>query len=217
MRVVLVLTLFALFLAACGPEPEVEPQDPVILCGTGEVMATDASGMTSCQCQEGLVREGDGCVEPMEPEPEPDPDPEEILPRTLPLSCWLPPGSFCDPRNGSGCDTGAGETCDVATKDDSVRVMCLPGPNTQGEGQACDVGAGPFCAHGLRCTSGVCRPFCCDDSDCPAGQTCNPMSDAGALGSCIEGAAQPMCAGPGGFCQAAGDCCSGNCHVGHCH
>lgn len=27
----------------------------------------------------------------------------------------------------------------------------------------------------------------------------------------------PMCAPPGGSCRSAGDCCSGFCHIDHCH
>ena len=33
----------------------------------------------------------------------------------------------------------------------------------------------------------------------------------------IEPGEPPMCGGPGASCQASADCCSGNCHVGHCH
>lgn len=33
----------------------------------------------------------------------------------------------------------------------------------------------------------------------------------------IEAGEPPMCAGPGGSCRAGADCCSGQCHVGHCH
>lgn len=33
----------------------------------------------------------------------------------------------------------------------------------------------------------------------------------------VEAGAPPMCANPGELCRSALDCCSGNCHVGHCH
>ncbi len=33
----------------------------------------------------------------------------------------------------------------------------------------------------------------------------------------IEAGEVPMCNGPGGACSTNQDCCSGHCHVGHCH
>jgi hypothetical protein len=33
----------------------------------------------------------------------------------------------------------------------------------------------------------------------------------------VQAGQAPVCASPGGFCQAAQDCCSGFCHFGHCH
>lgn len=33
----------------------------------------------------------------------------------------------------------------------------------------------------------------------------------------VQAGELPMCAGPGGFCRAPQDCCSGFCHINHCH
>ncbi|MEM1023614.1 MAG: pre-peptidase C-terminal domain-containing protein [Myxococcota bacterium] len=33
----------------------------------------------------------------------------------------------------------------------------------------------------------------------------------------VEPGQAPVCANPGAFCQRSSDCCSGSCHVGHCH
>jgi len=33
----------------------------------------------------------------------------------------------------------------------------------------------------------------------------------------VEAGDGPVCASPGGFCQRSSDCCSGTCHIGHCH
>lgn len=33
----------------------------------------------------------------------------------------------------------------------------------------------------------------------------------------IEEGDAPICMGPGGFCRSSQDCCSGTCHVDHCH
>lgn len=33
----------------------------------------------------------------------------------------------------------------------------------------------------------------------------------------IQAGEPPMCASPGASCRSGPDCCSGNCHVGHCH
>ncbi len=203
-------------IAGCVAEEGKVSGEVVIVCEAQEVLDRDGDGEPVCRCREGLERVGGTCAAPGEREMETPPEPE--LPRALPLSCWLPPGSYCDPREASGCDVGAGETCDVATMGGEVVVVCLPGPNTQGLGESCDADSGPYCAHGMRCAQGACRSICCEDGDCDAGMSCKPMSNAGSLGVCEASAPNmPTCASPGGFCQEAGDCCSGHCHAGHCH
>ncbi|MEL6181110.1 MAG: hypothetical protein AAFS10_19295 [Myxococcota bacterium] len=140
--------------------------------------------------------------------------------RALPLACWVPPGSLCDPRDGEGCDLAAGDTCDLAENAaGSLGIGCLPGPNTQAVDAACDPAAGPFCAPGMHCHDRTCKHFCCSDSECDAGTRCEPFSaNVGSLGVCTSGSTTtPMCGSAGASCQIASDCCSNDCHIGHCH
>lgn len=148
-------------------------------------------------------------------------DNEEDDVRALPLSCWLPPGSTCDPRDGEGCDLDAGHTCDLGTTSEgSLNLVCLAGANTQRVDQTCDPVSGPFCAPGLHCVeSGVCKNFCCGDNECGADEQCEAFSETvGALGVCDDGASStPACASRGRSCQSSSECCSNDCHAGHCH
>lgn len=133
----------------------------------------------------------------------------------LPVSCWFPPNSFCNPANNEGCD--AGEACDLGSDNGQPIVACFPPPADRGLGQACDNDTGPFCQGGLRCMGGECMDTCCTDDECPDTERCVPLDQTlGSLGVCQSGE-RPVCEGPGGFCRDAPDCCSGVCHVGHCH
>ena len=218
----LTLLITCAVLSACGaaitePDMDDEPAD-VIVCGDHEIIERDEGGVADCVCEEGFSRDGDACVEPDAPEP--DEEPDEELPRSLPLTCWLPHGSFCDPRAPTQCDLDAGETCDIASDTSgAIHIACLPGPNTQKLGESCDAATGQYCEQGTRCIDGACRSFCCDSSECDTGTFCEPLSEqVGSLGVCVDGQEpEPMCAAPGGSCQVASDCCSRECHSGHCH
>ena len=144
----------------------------------------------------------------------------DLPPRALPVSCWRPPGAECDPRDPTECDLASGETCDIAQmRGEGPNLVCLPGPNSQGLGDACQPADGPYCTAGLHCAPpGVCKRFCCDDGDCSDGLRCRAfIADAGSLGICDDGTSGPSCAGPGASCQTGSDCCSNDCHLGHCH
>ena len=149
-----------------------------------------------------------------------DQDAVMMMPRPVPAFCWRPTGPVCDPRDASGCDTDLGETCDIAqTIDGSPNLTCLSGMNTQTLDAPCHPADGPFCESGLHCAPpGVCKRFCCDDAECDDGLKCIAfMPAAGSLGVCSDATPMNMCGSPGASCQSASDCCSRQCHVGHCH
>ncbi|MEM9073161.1 MAG: hypothetical protein AAGE52_31945 [Myxococcota bacterium] len=152
--------------------------------------------------------------------PPPRMDAGPPLPRYpgLPIGCWIPRNSFCNPANNQGC--AAGEACDVAG-DAMGRpiIQCFPPPADQGLGEACNNDTGPFCEGGLRCMSGQCMDTCCDRSECAAGERCVPLDPGlGSLGVCAEDdGGGGTCARPGAFCGTNADCCSNICHIGHCH
>lgn len=130
-------------------------------------------------------------------------------PEAPPTSCWSG-AATCDPL-GETCDLDAGEACDFADGE----LSCFPAPNVRELGETCgnDVG---FCQHGLHCLGGTCLALCCDDAACTvAGEVCDPFdASMGTLGTCREeGACNPA----GAFCVANDDCCSGDCHLDHCH
>ena len=130
----------------------------------------------------------------------------------LPAGCFFG-AAACHPMTNQNC--GPDEACGMGIDGNgAVELVCHPGPNTQQLSQACDGVNGPFCAGGLSCHQGACVPMCCSDADC-AGVPCNPLDPvSGGLGAC---AAPPMCQGAGGPCSAPADCCSMDCHAGHCH
>jgi len=135
----------------------------------------------------------------------------------LPVSCWLPPNSVCNPANNDGC--AADEACDVALDAEGRPIVtCFPPPATQELGETCNNEGGPFCVGGLRCMDGECMDTCCTDAECAApGERCIALEpDLGSLGVCDD-ASTPSCQPPGAFCRSSSDCCSSDCHVGHCH
>lgn len=226
----LVCCIFVVFLTAAGCANEDNPSNSeasTLECGPNATLHEVPGGDAHCDCNAGYKYTNGICVadQPDEPEPDVTSAPEDDaaeLPRALPISCWLAPGSLCDPRKGEVCNLAAGETCDLATMPEgNLNIMCLPGPNTQGLNESCNPSSGPYCAVGLHCVDpGVCKKFCCDNTDCGTKVSCKPITAAaGTLGVCNDGvsAPKPACAPPGGFCQTASDCCSSNCHAGHCH
>lgn len=74
-------------------------------------------------------------------------------------SCY--DGLGCNPLVGNMC-AGAGSACDV---NGTASFECYDPPNPQTVGQACDDTT--TCAHGLTCTSNICREYCCDGDDTP--------------------------------------------------
>ncbi|MEM9071359.1 MAG: hypothetical protein AAGE52_22830 [Myxococcota bacterium] len=135
----------------------------------------------------------------------------------LSRSCWLHPNSFCNPATNEGCDEG--EVCDVrfAMSGMTSTISCFATPATQRLGDLCDDERGLFCEGGLRCVYGECMDSCCEDAECDDGLHCAPLLPAvGSLGVCTDSSFL-ICAPPGGFCAQPSDCCSLECHVGHCH
>ncbi len=212
-----------LVVVGCGDTSESD----AVECGPNSSPVGFQGAESGCECDDGFEMSGGTCVAVQNgssqqdpPDTSPNP-PAEDLPRALPISCWRPPGSLCDPRDGEGCNVGAGETCDIAqTVEGDLNLICLPGPNPQGLDESCNPSSGPFCSAGLNCVEpGVCKQFCCSDSDCSGGLSCRAFSaQVGSLGVCEDGGDAPdQCAPPGGFCRTNPDCCSNNCHNGHCH
>ncbi|MFT7580944.1 MAG: hypothetical protein ACI9MR_002618 [Myxococcota bacterium] len=63
--------------------------------------------------------------------------------------------------------------------------MACYGDLTLPLGSACPVDD-QYCAPGMRCHDDICRAFCCQASDCPAGWTCeNVEGSLGTLGACV--------------------------------
>ncbi|TVR02605.1 MAG: hypothetical protein EA398_07730 [Deltaproteobacteria bacterium] len=148
------------------------------------------------------------------------PAPPDDRPRVMPMSCWLPPDSSCDVRSPQE-HCGPDETCDIMlTEQETLRIQCFPAEEAAGHDAACDNRTGPFCGAGLHCVDGACHAFCCHDDECGPDEHCGPLlPELGALGVCRAGtpASTPDCGGWGAFCTTNADCCSGFCHVDHCH
>ena len=90
--------------------------------------------------------------------------------------CYAGQGA-CEPTNATSC--GKGETCDL--NGGTGMFQCFPPPNDALLGEPCDNGAGPFCAQGLACNGGFCSAYCCDDSICAAGETCQETGTVGSV------------------------------------
>lgn len=127
----------------------------------------------------------------------------------LPASCWKGLKS-CNPLTNEGCDGAAGWACDLSTEG----PQCFEPPNSQKLGESCNNSNGPFCEGGGHCDKSVCAAFCCSSEDCAEGDECEAIGSEGSLGVCRKpGACKPA----GGSCSKPAGCCSGDCHVGHCH
>lgn len=211
-----------------GEETDTDSSTNTLECGPNSTLHVGLGNVEPhCDCNEGFKLFNGNCIPDIPQENDSadndnvrDDDEPEDLSRALPIACWRPPGSECDPRGALGCNVAADETCDIAqTLEGDTNLVCLPGPNTQALGESCDPGNGPFCSAGLHCAPpGVCKTFCCGDSDCGEGLRCQAFSTAvGSLGVCDDGAAAPTCGSPGASCQVGSDCCSNHCHAGHCH
>jgi hypothetical protein len=190
----------------------------LLLCGAC-TQSTSTVDDASTVLDGGAASPDGGATASLDSGPRRDASTPPPLPRFpgLPTSCWLPPGSDCNPATNEGC--GADEACDIARDEsDRIVVVCFPPPATEDVGARCDNSAGPHCRGGLRCMEGFCRDTCCDDRECTApGERCVPLDPrAGTLGVC-SAETGPSCGGPGAFCRGAEDCCSRDCHFDHCH
>lgn len=214
--------------ASCGSDGDLQVADmeednlSLERCGPNAVYVSQPGIEAQCVCLMGFVIVDGIC----QPEGTPSADMTDVdmiqlpnLPdsRALPDSCFIPPRSYCDPRNGEGCDLDAGETCDLASTQGQVVITCLPGPNTAMLGQACNSSTGPFCMVGLRCTeNNRCAAFCCGDEECAMGESCVSFSTIQALGVCQQVDTMPMCDPAGAVCVDGFICCSGECSANHC-
>ena len=80
----------------------------------------------------------------------------------------------CNPLTDS---CAAGQACDIA--EDNL-CHCFPPPNDAPVGSPCNVSSGPYCQHGSTCNGGICRAYCCDDTDCTIG-TCQTLGTVGSV------------------------------------
>ncbi|MCK6532421.1 MAG: hypothetical protein L6Q84_05555 [Polyangiaceae bacterium] len=108
----------------------------------------------------------------------------------LPAGCIADPTylAMCNPVTNLGC--GSTESCDF----DGAGFACFADGNTQTAGLLCLPAKNTYCAGGLTCDTapnfdlGLCRKFCCTDSDC-GGAACLAFQPAvGTLGLCSDGA-----------------------------
>jgi hypothetical protein len=128
-----------------------------------------------------------------------------------PVSCFAGEAT-CDPRTQAGCV--AAEGCRLDAAGGSSLSCQAAGLNAVGAPCSSDDScvAGAFCG-----VQGRCVRYCCEQADCAATtEVCKPLQSAsGTLGGCF--ASGPMCKKAGASCTRNSDCCSDDCHVGHCH
>jgi hypothetical protein len=137
--------------------------------------------------------------------------------------------AFCQAMSGSGgycavqCDDPANNDCPEPLVcmgyQNSSKGVCLPasGSGNGGDGQVGDLCQGGQECESLLCVSspgsngGICQQGCTpgNDTTCPSGQTCSPLSGS-AIGVCIDGAASGSKA-TGETCANPTECISGLC------
>ncbi len=122
---------------------------------------------------------------------------------TLPTGCLADPTQWtveCNPVSNDGCDTSAGQACDFSQGGWS----CYDPPNDKKLGEVCDPNNSEFCQGTLTCdmpptdggtaggdagtgdagATGICKHYCCSDSDCSGG-TCTAFNaQVGTIGVC---------------------------------
>jgi hypothetical protein len=128
---------------------------------------------------------------------------------TLPPGCINDPSfvADCNPVTNEPCDTAAAAACDFS----DVGVTCYGEGNTAQPGAPCDTGAGEFCVPMYHCDGatqsnpvGVCKKFCCANTDCGSGESCTAFDAAlGTFGLC-NGGGTGGAGGAGGSAGAAG-------------
>jgi Dickkopf N-terminal cysteine-rich region len=161
-------------------------------------------------------------------------------------------GGSCAPCPAGGVCNGATDcsnlicgdgTCDPASCSDGVSNGGEPGVDCGGPCDPCPAGGGCVynsdCAAPLACKAGICSDQCITAVDCPAGNTCEPMSTMmGPVNVCVDQGGGPPahctsaaqdgdetdvdCGGSCGPCPDNGgcalttDCQSGICDSGSC-
>lgn len=128
-------------------------------------------------------------------------------------------GDTCNPVTGTGCPAD-GSTCDM----DSVSgyFTCFPPPNAVTVCGSCDVTA-QFCGDRASCViatgakTGSCFRYCCTDSDCGTGATCNtalavtllnPSDPTDKVGFCVATGGAAACNPPPSV-SSGGSCVGG--------
>jgi Somatomedin B domain len=147
----------------------------------GKCGSDQPQGSPECYCDDKCTGNKDCCS---------DYDKECAVPNLkLPTGC-VTNANFktpCNPVTNEGC-TAAGSSCDYGTGG----VKCYPDGNTEAAGAPCDIKNNKFCVPKYHCDGaseaqpiGVCKAFCCSDSDCTGGLKCVAANaSVGSLGTC---------------------------------
>ncbi|MBK7582897.1 MAG: hypothetical protein IPI67_22215 [Myxococcales bacterium] len=146
----------------------------------GQCGSADPQGTAQCYCDSACEGNKDCCADYATECPS--------VPN-LPLPAGCVNANFktpCNPVTNEGC-TGA-ESCDYV----SGGVKCYPDGNTEPADAPCDTKNNKFCVPKYHCDGaseaqpiGVCKHFCCADTDCAAGVKCVAASaNIGTLGVC---------------------------------
>ncbi|OJY30229.1 MAG: hypothetical protein BGO98_26175 [Myxococcales bacterium 68-20] len=149
-----------------------------------------------------------------EPRAEPSDAGSTDFETSLDVACWHGDGSTCNPLDNAGCSDGM--VCGFPRDDARLVLVCREQRARAEVGATCSDVAGVDCVAGALCVSGSCRQACCSDDDCSTrGHQCIAFEPKlGTLGVC---GAPEACRDAGDSCKSNRDCCSGECHVGHCH
>jgi hypothetical protein len=98
----------------------------------------------------------------------------------------------CNPITNASCKVDGGQVCDTHYDGDKlVGFMCLEQKSSSGLCAPCDP-LGGSCGAGLTCIAGSCAKFCCEDTDCGAGNICEKSLAGMGAGVC----AQPSVSSP---------------------
>jgi hypothetical protein len=149
------------------------PANCLTACEQGEPECqSQSAAVAHCAAQKGTVTCNDGY-----PEVDGCDAAVSALAKCVAGACYGGKGA-CDPRLAGSC--GGGQGCYWEPNDNYMFMCEAPGPNPLG-------GSCSFesrCAANLYCdddTAGTCRTWCCQDSDCDAGQTCMFVAAGGAV------------------------------------
>ncbi len=81
----------------------------------------------------------------------------------------------CDPLTNEGC-SGSDAACDYGVDQEQTQGFYCFEDSTESTSSACDPQNGPWCASGNSCYENSCRKYCCNDSQCPSGHSCQTPS-----------------------------------------